>query len=224
MREIQLQIFDYKLVREKYIIDRPAGSIISAFSDIRKAGYWVELICDLMAPYKRKFTIDGLLRTNRCTQKQIDTIIGVWTKQLFNEWLEISKKQELKKRKDELKKLFEMIKKTSGWVDTLGKNKNETAYLCDTVMWSEVEKKNSFIIVNDDLSDIELEDLHINYDENIENKKIFRPMGFIDWKNNLGISENSKVDIINPEKITEPRFDKVIKKSKNILKKNVEIA
>lgn len=217
MHEISLRITALDNTKAKYRSYRPVGSVISAVSRWRKRDKWLEILCDLTSPSKRdnvwnRFVLNGY----PVTVNMWNAACSVWSESLWNQWREYYSLPSLSiiERAAKIAAMSDLWtyykSEAVGVVDEFGLEPHGIKNLVDTWLWSPKDKKDSFIIVNDDATYEDIENINgFNYlDGEIIPKTMF------DWENDLGLSEDSKALIRDVNVTVNPRFDKLVEKTK----------
>ena len=216
---------------------RPVGSTIICCTDLHIRRKWLEICCDLVAPYKRnKYkSLPGW-----------DRLCEAWTPKLREAWLEFDRPTEKNKLspllEDEafLNSVWQTMIEPTGVLADLPFAPDSDRKVCDTWLWSEFERKNYFIVHNANANHETIQSWQGVDERNAETGilltvgdlaaiKLAKDLGAvssiklayiwkkqINYKIDLGLSGGTLDDIANPDKTLHPRFDKPVVASKAV--------
>ncbi len=210
MAELALRTTEFKNQKTNYLAWRPVGSVIVALSEHQKRRKWLEIVCDLVAPYKRE------------TYKAIpgwQALVDHWTPQLREMWLDIDRPNEsfplgpLLQDRPIAQKIWD-DNVDSQLSSALGKEPRGDVDFTDTWLWSEHERKTTFIVSNFD----ETDEAHLEtYGEKLNGLDagniVFYSKVKVDFKTDIpSLSPETIADIENPDVIVHPKLNVPISK------------
>ena len=230
MAEIALRTTERKLQKDKYLAWRPVGSTIVCLSDSMIRRKWLEICCDLVAPYKRK---------DYTTLPGYTELVAAWTPELRKAWLEADRPTEQYKLGQLLmdktypQKLWDELIKPIGVDTNLPLAPESNVKVHDTWLWSERERKSYFIVVNTDAADEEVQGWQGSEERDADTGEVLPELAegevrdakislAIVWKKqikyatDIGLSGGTLDKIANHELVVNPKFDAPVSKVKFI--------
>lgn len=228
MSEIALRTTERKLQKAKYLGWRPVGSTIVCCSDHMIRRKWLEIVCDLVAPYKRK---------GYTALPGYDSLVAAWTPQLREAWLEYDRPTKQYKLSRLLQDdafpqfVWGEIIEPIGLLEDLPYAPEANVKVYDTWLWSELERKNYFVIVNEDADRQTVQAWQGTEERDADTGEVLPELGpdevygptinlAVVWKGqvkyetDLGLSGDTLANIADKDKIVHPRFDKPVAKVK----------
>lgn len=209
MSEIALKTKEFIGRKSKYIAYRPIGSTVVSIPTNIIRRKWLEIVCDLVSPKKREMfkNIPGW-----------KYLCDHWTQQLWDEW----RSKDVPSEKYPIGELTGVnTAAQTMWdervdpqlISLIGKEPGLVKDKCDTWLWSEYERKNFFIVANEDAEHYEVQEYmrHINMIK--DGKIIIVPAGNIDYVSNIGLSQDTLDKISDPDVVVDPKFDSPVSKT-----------
>lgn len=203
MTEISLRTKNELIKRgEKAITWKPLGSVISAHKDITIRMKWLEIVCDLVSPQKRN-NYKGI--------PGYQYLCDHWTPELRKQWIDAGRPTEEEphgfiRLSKQCQKIWDE-KVDPSLISTLGKDPTLIKNITDTWLWSEHERKTSFIITNTDIEDYAWDVFGQGKTYVKEGHVIVAPGAIINYATDIGLSQTTLDKIADPNIIVHPRFD-----------------
>jgi len=214
MAEIALRTTERRLVRDGCLHWRPVGSTIVCCDDHMIRRKWLEICCDLVAPYKRK---------DYTTLPGFDKLVEAWTPELREAWLEFDRPTEQYKLGQLLmddafpQSVWQTMIEPIGVLKDLPFAPESDKKVHDTWLWSEGERKNYYLVYNDDANRQEVQSWQGTEERETSDPKIKLAHVWakqVEYKLDIGLSLGTLADIADPEKVKNPRHDKPVGKDK----------
>jgi hypothetical protein len=223
MAEFNLRITDGSVSKEKYDEIAPVGAVVSGFSDRLIRRKWLEMVCDLWRPSlrykgqrlnsKREATAANFMANCGWTQARCDAIAAIWSEDLWRRWMDTEREpvgQDLAKSQ-----LWDGdIASQSGWIGAVGKEFHGIEDVVNCFPWSLDNRKKFFIVPADGLTQTEAESLGGKKLDVVDFREVILPRHVIDWAADLGLSEQEKSDVADPEIVVHPRYDRRVAREK----------
>ena len=207
---------------------RPVGSTIICCTDSLIRRKWLEICCYLVSPKKRD--------TYRALPGW-DKLCEAWTPELREAWLEFDRPTETNRLspllEDEafLNSVWQTMIEPIGVLDDLHFAPESDRKVYDTWLWSEFERKNYFIIVNEDTDSETVQGWQGVEERDADSGDVLSPLlpgtvrdpainvalvwnKQIDYKTDIGLSGSTLTDIADPSKTLNPRHDKPVSQIK----------
>lgn len=215
MHELALSITDKTAVLKEYTSLRPVGTVVAGVSAQRKREKWAEIVCDLASPKKRDRFNPRFLSNAVMSETQWKVITDIWTEKLQRDYFEADGLGiQDPNRIIAFTQLWNdfIVSPNSGWVDAIGKDERGVVDKVDTWLWSKLERKNFFVVVNSDLSSFELEE-KLRPAETTEKDVRTIKRSRLDWESKIALSADSIAKIKDVSERVDPHFDKPVLKS-----------
>ena len=224
MSEVALRTTERKLQTAKALFWRPAGSTIVCCSDHAIRRKWLEISCDLVAPYKRE---------RYTSLPGYDKLVEAWTPQLREAWLEFDRPTEKYKLGQLLQddafpqSVWQMMIEPIGVLADMPFAPESDRRVYDTWLWNEQERKTYFIVHNNDAGRTTVEGWQGVEERDADTGAVLNPLlpgterdpkinvaivwaKQIKYKTDLELSIGTLDDIATPDKPLHPRFDKPV--------------
>ena len=165
--ELALRTTERYCEKAKYVSWRPVGSVIVAINRQRLRRKWLEIVCDLVRPSKRD-QFKGIPGWKRLCE--------VWTQELWDEWFALNRPTKehplgpLLQDTACAQKMWDERIVPLGLPDDLPFAPEADLRVSETWLWGEGERKNYFIVVNEDAPDIEVKGWadHVEWDRDTD--------------------------------------------------------
>lgn len=203
MTEILLRTTEFRNQKPTYLSWRPVGSVIEVIDSLRLRYKWIEIVCDLARPEKRKMytAIPGY-----------QYLCDHWSKELWDAWWQADRQNAFSDQ--DFANGFWEENIDAQLIGLLGKDPRGEVNLTDTWLWSEYERKNWFIVVNNDEEDATKVRAWKGRQETWDNEKlIIHPKTRIDYETNLSLSAESLSSINDKNIVVHPKFSSPVAKS-----------
>ena len=224
MPELALRTTERYCEKTKYTSWRPVGSVIVAITRQRLRRKWLEIVCDLMRPDKRE---------NYRNIPGYNRLCEAWSQELWDEWFELNRPTKeyplgpLLQDESCAQKMWNERVVPLGLPSDLPFAPEADLRVCDTWLWSERERRNYFIVVNEDASDDEVKTWadHVEWDVDADaewqtdtegkptnpgHRLLIRPRMCVRYQTDLGLSDKTRARIADKNQVVHPRFDKPV--------------
>ena len=193
MAEIVLRTRELINAKEKHTVIKPRGGVVSVVSNHKIRNKWIEIICDLMSPMKRE---------NYTGLPHYDIMAAAWSRELWSKWLE----------RDWISTEFWNENIVPLGILSQFDNAPESAKpLYETWLWSPTERKQFFIVYNDDATDEDLAAMNMQVEkQDVKERLYLAPAKSYDYTKDVAISKDTLAKIDDPTQIVNPRFDKPV--------------
>jgi hypothetical protein len=200
MAELSLLTEDKIVQKGKYVSVKPKGGVIDAISDKRIKAKWIEIFCDLASPKKR----DDFNKIPHW-----DIIVKAWQPYLQQNWVRWKRRQETT-----ISDFWNNNIIPLNILPDLGQAPESTRPLYETWLWSEHNRKNMFLIYNNDADDLDIKIMGSKQFRVYKGKKYSCMSAVFDYESDPTIS-NATLDNINDKNIAvNPKYSKPVAMAK----------
>ena len=202
--EIALRTQPYEAIKAKYVCRRPRGAVVTGCTTAKIVAKWVEIVGDLMAPYKRE-------QFRRFPYYQ--QIVAIWRPAWRDSWLAVDR---LPSGTNEVHKDF--VKWLGAWkeitadgvlLEALPLDPRGDVHVTDTWVWGAMERKLFFVV------GVASEDVHLLDNDEYEHEgTLYRgPRWRLDYEAELGLGAEDRNAINDPARVFHPRLNHPVSRS-----------
>ena len=221
MAEIALRTTERKLQRTKYLAWRPVGSAMICQSDHTICRKWIEICCDLVSPKKRN-TYQNIPGWSR--------LCDAWTPALREAWLEADRPTNQWKLSRLLQDHTYSTQLWNELIVPIGVDKDlplapeSDVKIHHTWLWSEIERKKYFIVINTDADSPTIDNWNGHEERDADTGDVLplltegqvrdpgisfaiMPKKQCKYEIDIGLTGSDLDKISNPEIIVHPKFE-----------------
>lgn len=200
-------VFQETADRDTY---QPQGSVIAAMSKRMIRMWWVDLICEHLAPFerdkfpsKREIHLPSLVENFGWQPQQIDAVLNAFKPELWVQWMGRSASKSLE---DAYDKLWASISSGQGFMDALGMEPSGLLHLTDTRPVSFADRKDFVHVLLEDGSNEAIESLAGKDDVVVDSKRVTRTRHKMDFLD-LGWPAERVAKAIDKEQRLDPDYE-----------------
>lgn len=196
---------------------RSQGGVVSAISDRTKRNKWMDILCVLPDPRPRRTRGGATLPSHRevyetATTPIQDSLGAIWTlakehwtpalRSAWNDWQKTPKGSEHDGKRAGLIQTIE----GGGIRSAMGREPLGQVDLLDTWLWSEWERRNTYIVVSEAIPEAMGDEMGRPAVEIENGRNIYRVSSYVDWETDLGLSSDLLARIRDNQETVHPDF------------------